>query len=233
MNHLYFVRHGENLANITKQFSYKIVDYPLTPKGVLQSEQTAQYFIDKNIHEIYTSPLKRAAETAEIIGRRVGVAPVVVENFREVNVGDLEILPISTATWIIHNTVLDDWTAGKLVSRFPNGEDYAELWSRLRAGLVEVTSGKQDRNIIVVAHGAILTFPIRDLCPQADPESLHNEHSHNCSVMEVLVETVGDRVTGQLLHFWSADHLSGEAANFVSGFPQPGDLGSDGQPIFA
>jgi broad specificity phosphatase PhoE len=47
MTTLYLVRHGENLANITKEFSYRAVDYPLTPKGILQAEQTAEYFAAK------------------------------------------------------------------------------------------------------------------------------------------------------------------------------------------
>jgi len=59
-NRLYLVRHGENLANLTKEFSYRQVDYSLTPKRVLQAQQTAACFTDKNIHEIYASPLKRA-----------------------------------------------------------------------------------------------------------------------------------------------------------------------------
>lgn len=40
MNIIYLVRHGENKANLTKEFSYKKVDYPLTPKGVIQAQQT-------------------------------------------------------------------------------------------------------------------------------------------------------------------------------------------------
>ena len=71
LNRLYLVRHGENMANLTKEFSYRHVDYSLTPKGVLQAQQTAAYFTDKHIHEIYTSPLKRAVETADIIPQLV------------------------------------------------------------------------------------------------------------------------------------------------------------------
>jgi len=33
MNHLFLVRHGENLANLTKEMSCRRVDYSLTPKG--------------------------------------------------------------------------------------------------------------------------------------------------------------------------------------------------------
>src|SRR5689334_15064805 len=90
MNSLYLVRHGENWANITREFSHKKVDYSLTPKGILQAQQTAELFKSKQIDEIYASPLKRARETAEIIAQALGLDVVVVEHFREVNVGALE-----------------------------------------------------------------------------------------------------------------------------------------------
>ena len=47
MTHLYLIRHGENLANLTKEFSYLKVDYPLTPKGKLQAAQTALLLQDR------------------------------------------------------------------------------------------------------------------------------------------------------------------------------------------
>jgi broad specificity phosphatase PhoE len=235
MNHLYLVRHGENLANLTKEFSYKRVDYSLTPRGELQSQQTGEYFVDKNIHEIYTSPLKRAVETAGFISRRIGVPVEVVENFREINVGDLEGRPVNQADWDLHNEILADWANGKLERCFPGGEDCHSLWKRFRAGVIDITAGKENRNIVVVAHGGILSFTLRFLCPTTDPASLNNFKSKNCSITEVLLETAPVdgtyTVTGRLVRFCAYDHLSGDAANFVSGFPKPGDIGPDGKPI--
>jgi broad specificity phosphatase PhoE len=64
MNRLYLVRHGENRANLTKEFSSRLVDYPLTAKGVLQAQQTADYFQQRagagGIDAVYSSPLKRS-----------------------------------------------------------------------------------------------------------------------------------------------------------------------------
>lgn len=65
-NTVYLIRHGENPANLTHDFSYKQVDFSLTAKGILQAEQTADYFKSQAPDEIYASPLKRARETAEI-----------------------------------------------------------------------------------------------------------------------------------------------------------------------
>jgi len=69
---LYVVRHGENPANLNREFSYKLIDYSLTEKGVRQAEETASFFREKGIDAIYSSPLKRARETAQIIAAPIG-----------------------------------------------------------------------------------------------------------------------------------------------------------------
>src|SRR5512145_1505714 len=108
-NHVYWVRHGENLANITKEFSSRHVDYSLTPKGVLQAQQTGAYFKDKSIDALYSSPLKRAAETAAIIGAAIGLPVTVIEGFREIDVGELEREPPTAENWAFHDRVFRAW----------------------------------------------------------------------------------------------------------------------------
>src|SRR6478672_925857 len=96
---VYIVRHGENPANINREFSYRLVDYSLTPKGVRQAEDTARFFRDKQIDAIYSSPLKRAVETAEIIAAPLGLPVALIEEFREINVGTLEEQPPTDENW--------------------------------------------------------------------------------------------------------------------------------------
>ncbi len=224
MNKLYLVRHGENLANLTKEFSYRYVDYSLTPKGRLQAQQTAAYFRDKSIHEIYSSPLKRAIETAAIIGQELGVLPVVMENFREINVGDLELEPVSADTWERHNRIFFQWIAGNADLCFPGGEDYHSLWQRLSGGIRQIIAGKSGRNIIVVGHGGIFSTTLKDLCPNLDLDRMLANPSNNCSITEIDIELVGDRPAGKLVRWSSYDHLSGEAAKLVPGFPTNEDF---------
>lgn len=96
---LYLVRHGENRANLTKELSQRKVDYPLNAKGRLQAEQTAAYFRDEQVQEIFTSPLKRAAKTAAIIAAPLGLPVKVIESFRELDMGDLEANPDAAGSW--------------------------------------------------------------------------------------------------------------------------------------
>lgn len=221
MNTLYLVRHGENPANITLEFASRKIDYALTEKGRLQAEQTGAHFRGMGIDEIYASPLKRAHETAQIIGKALGLTPVVLENFREIEVGDLEGQPVSPALWAQHNRILLDWLDGRPDSRFPNGDSYHSLWRRFREGLHTVTGGKNGRKIMIVAHGGIFSTTFKDLCPQDDPRIPFLTFTANCSITEVIVETdpLG-ALRGRLVTWGSHAHLHGAAADLVKGVPE-------------
>src|SRR6476620_3307549 len=153
MTKLYLVRHGENKANITKEFSYKKIDYSLTPRGVLQAHQTADYFRDKEVEAVYSSPLKRAIETARIIAEPLGLSVITMENFREVNVGDLEGQGVNRENWQIYLGILKDWEEGRVESPFPGGENYLMLAERMKAGVQTVLENNQGKNVIIVGHG--------------------------------------------------------------------------------
>lgn len=219
MNTIYLVRHGENTANITHEFSYKLIDYSLTTKGILQAQQTAEYFADKHIHDIYTSPLKRAKETAEIIAARLDLPVTVIEHFREVNVGNLERQPPSSENWELHNHIIAEWYFGRHNVSFPDGEDYLTLLQRMRMGLLQVTHNKIDHNIILVGHGGIFAIPLRDICSNIDMEEIRQTWNHNCSITEIGLEIEQGKPIGMLKSWACCTHLMGEAAQFVPGVP--------------
>ena len=219
MCRLYLVRHGENQANLSKEFSYRRVDYPLTPKGVLQAQQTAEYFADKDIHAIYSSPLKRAVETAEIIGARLRLGVTILENLREINVGDLEGQPPTAESWALFGEVVKDWLSGHPERAFPGGEDYHTLCQRMRAALEEISAGRDGDNIVVVGHGGIFTLSLPDLCPGIDLGWVSSARSANCSVSEFLLERREGRIVGQLVTWASHAHLHGAAAELIPGAP--------------
>ncbi|HLI69418.1 MAG TPA: histidine phosphatase family protein [Ktedonobacteraceae bacterium] len=216
-NTLYLVRHGENLANITNEFSYKLVDYPLTPKGVLQAEQTAEFFKAIAIDAVYASPLKRAHETGEIIARPHALPVIVLEEFREVNVGDLERMPPTEAAWKLHNQVVDEWLKGNPAARFPGGENFLELVERARRGLLNTTRGRSGQRIVIAAHGGILTAIVRSVCAGVSTDQTPLAGMHNCAITEIELTTDADHITCGVLRCWAdVTHLSGKAAEPAS-----------------
>jgi 2,3-bisphosphoglycerate-dependent phosphoglycerate mutase len=217
MNTLYLIRHGENPANITKEFSHRLVDYSLTPKGVLQAQQTGDYFKSLQIDAIYCSPLKRAIETAEIIGRAIGVPPVVMEEFREVNVGALEALGGSTENWATHDSIVRAWFEGQADLMFPEGENYHMLLERMRSGVAQILREQEGKRTIIVGHGGIFTFTLKDICRQVDLAALMTNYGHNCSITEIEMHIADGQLDGVLKRWAAFDHLSGDAAMFVTG----------------
>jgi broad specificity phosphatase PhoE len=215
-NTLYLVRHGENFANLTKEFSYKLVNYSLTPKGVLQAQQTAEFFKNIHIDEIYSSPLKRARETADTIAQYHHHLPVIIrEEFREVNVGNLEGQPPTPENWTFHNSIINDWYQGDLTATFPGGENLSMLIERMRSGLLAITRNKIHQQIIVVGHGGIFTATVRAICANADMGTVLQSTIHNCSITEIELTTTNNNVKGTLRSWGACDHLTGEAAQLV------------------
>jgi probable phosphoglycerate mutase len=232
LTRLYLVRHGENPANLTRTLSSLHVEWSLTEKGVEQARQTAEWFTGRGIQAVYSSPLKRAAETAAIIGARLGLPVTITEAFREIQAGLLELEPTSAEVWEQHDAILRAWRAGDHDRRFPGetGDDYHRLWGRMRAGLLDILVRHPGANVIIVGHGGQFSLTFGSLCPDEDPLLTRRIQSHNCSISELLVQPVDGEPVGRLIAWGRVDHLHGRAADLVSGLPR---RDAESEPITA
>lgn len=219
MSTLYLVRHGENRANLTKEFSYRKIDYPLTDKGRLQAEQTAHFFNDKRIDKVYASPLLRAVETAEAIARVTHNQVIVHENFRELDAGDLEDQPPSQENWQIYFNVLKDWKQGRLESSFPGGENFLASSQRARAAINEILPPNSQENVLVVGHGGIFFVAVTKICPGVSFKTLLDQENHNCSITSIETGWQHGEFSGRLMRWADHTHLHGAAADLISGLP--------------
>lgn len=156
---LYFVRHGESVANLLREFSNSGVKHPLTERGVEQARRLAQQLAGIPFEGIYSSPVLRAQQTAQIVADQVQVPVEVTEALREWNVGIYE----GTADpegWRLHRQVQDDWFFKHAPeSKMPGGENLNEIRARFEPfieGLIR-THGNTGRNLLCVAHGGLYT----------------------------------------------------------------------------
>lgn len=208
MNTFFFIRHGENWANITQEFSYQRVDYSLTTRGRHQAQRTADYLLDKGIDEIYCSPLKRAAETASIIASALQLPVTPLEQFREINVGILEDQPPSIENWNLHDDIVTAWHRGKTSIAFPGGENYIQLLQRMQTGLCTISQGKNEKKIVIVAHAGILSTTIQDLCSHIINDQMVNTPVENCSITQVEIEIYQNIPKGKLIMWANTTHLA-------------------------
>ena len=81
-----FVRHGVTRYNLKGKLQ-GLRDIPLCAEGIKQAKQTAINLKDYKIDIIYSSPLKRAKKTAEIINKYHNAPIIIDERIIDYNVG--------------------------------------------------------------------------------------------------------------------------------------------------
>jgi probable phosphoglycerate mutase len=219
MNRIYFVRHGEGQDNVARQFSHKKVDRPLTERGRLQARQTAEYLAGRQIDKVFCSPMKRAHETAQIIARRLEQEITILEEFREVNVGDLDGRDFSDETWGMYHDITHEWYAGNSDLSYPGGEDYVTLWARTRTGLQKILEDHSNCSFVLVGHGGIFIATLKEFCRGLEVGWLQNVEYYNCAITELEVEIVNGELEGRIVDWANYHHMSGDAATRASAIP--------------
>ena len=76
---LYVVRHGETLENANNCLVGRL-NSSLTNEGINQAKKVSEYFKDKNIDLIVSSPLDRCRQTSEIISNKKAISDYIIDN---------------------------------------------------------------------------------------------------------------------------------------------------------
>ena len=128
---VFFVRHGESEANARRVIANRTSDVaPLTELGRQQPEELRDWLHGLgNITAIYTSPLQRARDTAQIIAKDVNIAIAVEDALREPFCGEIEGRGDSDA-WRLHAEQEHEWRIGNHDHRIPGGESLTDVARR-------------------------------------------------------------------------------------------------------
>ena len=151
---LVLVRHGETDWNRENRFQGH-ADVPLNEDGRAQVVELTKELADERFAGAYTSPLRRAAESAEILGSHLGLFVQPSDALGEVDVGSWsgltvreveERFPEGFRRWI-------DWK----VEGWDDGEQYEDFRRRVVGGLLEIAARHPGETVLAVTHGG----PIR------------------------------------------------------------------------
>src|SRR5262245_34781126 len=89
MKTLLLARHGQSVSNAVRRFQ-GAQDAPLSELGPRQAEALRRGLRRRPLARLYTSPLERARTTADIVAAERGVPLTVVDDLRELSLGDWE-----------------------------------------------------------------------------------------------------------------------------------------------
>jgi len=152
----YFVRHGESEANVLGVITNRGSAYPLTEKGRAQADALARMLAPQAITHIYSSPLLRAQQTAEILAARLGREFETTGALREFDCGILEGRS-DPQSWALHNEVWVDWQfRDRLDSRIDGGESFRDMLARFAPFLDGLRHAlAEDERAVLVGHGGL------------------------------------------------------------------------------
>lgn len=163
MTTVHLVRHGQSTWNLSGRLQGASDTATLTRLGRAQASEAADVLADvldvapdgaavgASPTMLRVSPLRRAWETAAIIGRRLAVTPIADDRLVEQHLGELEGMVTYDAFHAVGHL---DWTDP--ASRPPGGESLHEVATRLRPLLATTRSGQWGPQVVLVTHGDCL-----------------------------------------------------------------------------
>lgn len=180
MTTLYLVRHGHKFSEPG--------DPRLTELGIQQAQQTGRFLAQFPISHIISSPLKRAAETAEHIGEQLNLPHRISEALLE------------RMNWGDPSVARDDFVAEWIVST--HDRDYQPKWgdSSRVAGerlqqFIHTLQSDQPHHIVLVTHGGLIADYLRSVFDEAALQPLYKEYPegrdylvYNCAVTSIIFD---------------------------------------------
>ncbi len=150
--HLILIRHGETDWNDEQRIQGH-TDRPLNLCGIEQAHKLAQRLAEEKLDALYASPLSRARVTAEIIGKKCGLIPILDERLKEKGLGDLEGLS-SKEFETLYPELYHKWKTSHEHVPVPNEEPLTHLHERIQAFVADLRACHSNgARVAIVSHG--------------------------------------------------------------------------------
>jgi 2,3-bisphosphoglycerate-dependent phosphoglycerate mutase len=156
---LLLVRHGESApADIDSPFALVQGrgDPELSPEGRAQAEALAERLGDWPISAIYTTPLRRTAETAAPLARRLGIDPIVDPGLIEVHMGEWEGGRYRQKITERDPLALRIFAEGRF-DVVPGAESNASIIERANAAVRRIVAAHPGAIVVVVSHVVVIS----------------------------------------------------------------------------
>ena len=152
---LFLIRHGESTWNQERRIQGNL-DPGLSERGKAQAALLAGRLKGRAFAALYTSPLRRALNTAAILGESTGLVPRPIDGLREIRLGAWEGKTVAEIR-ITAGNLYDHWIDRPLdVSSPPGGEEIRSFQQRAVGAIDSVRRAHIDGNLLVVTHGGVI-----------------------------------------------------------------------------
>ncbi len=157
---LVLVRHAEPSEHVRGRCHGRL-DVRLSPQGHRQAERLAGTLDRSGVVALYTSPSRRAVETAAPLAAACGLTPLLDERLAEIDFGELEGRGYDEIA-SSHPELYRRWMTAPARVRFPGGESYARLRRRVLAATAAILDRHPGQTVAVVSHAGALRAILAD-----------------------------------------------------------------------
>lgn len=182
---LVLVRHGSSLwapDDGSLEMTGGQHDPPISPDGRLQARAVGERLAEEAPSGLFVTPLRRTAETARPLAEHLGHEPVVVEDLREVRLGDWE--GEWNARMARHDPLSAEIFAAERWDVIPNAEPMEAFSMRIHRGMHQVADAiGADASGVAFLHAGVIAEVCRQVTGSTGFAFLYSE---NCSISRVL-----------------------------------------------
>lgn len=136
----YLFRHGQTDYNLNNIWVGCRIDCPLNDNGIAQAHNLAEKLHPHGLQAVFTSPLKRAYTTAQIVSHKLGIPLEVKDLLRESDYGSAEGMPTDEVKKV-YPQVTEAWINPEptlFETSFPEGESLRQTIERMQLVLDEL-----------------------------------------------------------------------------------------------
>ena len=146
-----FLRHGQAENNTKKILAGRSPGVNLTEAGIQQAEQAGKMLESLNISAIYSSPIDRALQTAEIVGKHCDLEISIDDRLIELDMGKFTKMPYDEIFAKHGNVFLKFYEGSEEVSE--NGvETFTKVQKRVFDMVDFIINKHKNENVVLVTH---------------------------------------------------------------------------------
>ena len=203
MGLFYLVRHGETEWNAENRLCGQS-DVPLSEAGRQQAKKLAERLKSIPFEGLYSSPLRRALETANLISQVIGLEPIVDERLIELGYGEWEGKTLAEVEKNDPKT-FRAWDADPGEVAPPGGESGLEAQQRVVPFLDFLAARHRQRHVAVVFHKTVCRLAVCHILGMSASEYRRRLVMGDCALNIIQPQDNG----WQLVTFNDTSHLSG------------------------
>jgi broad specificity phosphatase PhoE len=147
----HLLRHGE--PAIFGRLNGRLPGVGLSAKGRAEAAMQAGRLAGEKIEAIYSSPMQRTRETAEILAERLGLSIRYREDVIEIDYGEWTGL---TFDQIRRDERWQMWSRSRGIAAIPGGESWRQVQERVVGALFDLQQAHPDGSVAIVSHGDVI-----------------------------------------------------------------------------